>query len=296
MVEILLLIAVLAAGASALFVAASFNARVKRSVDPIERNAGAISRQVGETNKNLQQLKDIANKLNEDRQSELDVIRHQIEQVGAGMRQDKLRGDLEKLDRQVGRLGESFARQRALMARIENYIKGREIQEGSSAKMNSLVSAMLDAEAFVARGGWRQPPQLFSLAKKSSLAAADQKLSDELQDAEPDALIPVAQDPLEEGQPFDVLASIRWPDEVVGCVLVTEIVTLPSEVEKDAPDDPVVAEQWASAHPASREARLSVCVSRDGAYICGLRIKGEDDIQVEADLADDIVAALLATF
>jgi hypothetical protein len=295
-VEILLLIAIMIVGASALYVAASFNKRAERSVEPMVKVANDISHKV-ETVSNMQErLQKMTNELSAARKQELDAIQHQIKQIGAGMRQGELRGYLEKLDRQVGRLGESLARQRGLMVRIENHIKGREIQEGSSEEMDSLVSAMLEAEVYVARRGWGQAPQLFSLAKKSSLAAADQELSDKLQDSEPDTLIPIEQDPLDEGQPFDVLADIRWPDEVVGCVLVTEIVTLPSEAEKDAPDDPVAAEQWASARPDKREARLAVCVSRDGDYICGLRIKDDDDIEIGADLADDIVAALLGTF
>jgi hypothetical protein len=230
----LLLIAIVLAAASALYVAASFNKRAA----PMVRAVNSISGQVEMTNKNLQ--------------GRLDAIQRQIERIGA--------------------------------------------QEGSSVKADSLVAAMLNAEAYVARQNWGQPPQLFSLATKSSLTAADRVLSGELRDEEPDTLIPVAQDPLPEGEPFDVLATVRWPDQVVGCVLVTELVTLPPEAEKDAPGDPVAAERWASARPDKREARLAVCVSRDGDYICGLRIRDEDDIQVGPDLADDIVAALLGTF
>lgn len=296
--EILLLVAMMVVGASALYVAATFNTRAKRNVAPLIRNAANdIARQVEETSKTLQkQLQEVSGELRNARKRELDDIKRQIGQIGTGMRQGELRDDLEKLDHQVGQFGELLARQRELMARIENHMKGQDIHEGSSEKIDSLVSAMLEAEAYAARRGWGQPPQLFSLAKKSSLAAAGQKLSDELQDADPDTLIPVEQDPLPEGQPFDVLGSIQWPDEVVGCVLVTEIVTLPLRAEEDAPDDPVVAEQWASARPDSHEARLAVCVSRDGDYICGLRTKDEDGIQVGAELADDIVAALLGTF
>ena len=98
------------------------------------------------------------------------------------------------------------------------------------------------------------------------------------------------------GEPFDVLANVRWPDEVVGCVLVTEIVTLPPETEKDTPDDPATAERWAAAHSGSKTARLAVSVTRTGGYLCGLRLKGDDSIQVGTDLADDLVAALLGTF
>ena len=159
-----------------------------------------------------------------------------------------------------------------------------------------LETAMLEAEAYVARQGWGQLPQLFSLASKASVVAADQELADQLRDAEPGALIPLLQDEFPAGQPLDVLATIHWPADVLGCVLITEVVTLPSEAEKDAPDDPDTAKQWAAAQPAGREARLAVCVSRDGGYTCGLRMKDDDDVRVSPELADDLVAALLTTF
>jgi hypothetical protein len=206
-----------------------------------------------------------------------------------------LRNDLGKLNQQLGQLNESIARQGEIISMIKKHAQGRELKKGVLAGME-LESAMLEAEAYVARRGWGQAPQLFSLASKSSVVVADQKLAGQLQDAEPDALIPLLQDELPAGQPLDVLSSLHWPDEVLGCVLVTEIVTLPPEAEKDAPDDPDTAKQWAAAQSASREARLAVCVSRDGGYTCGLRMKDDDDVQVSAELADDLVALLLTTF
>jgi len=165
-----------------------------------------------------------------------------------------------------------------------------------SYEMDPLIFAMLDAESHMARKGWGLPPQLYALATKTSLSAADQELAAEVQDARPDALIPVEQEPLPEGDPIEVLARIHWPHEVVGCVLVTELIVLPPSAEEDAPSDPAAAEQWASSRPDGRQARLAVGVSRNGEYMCGLRIKGENDVQVGAELADDIVTALLGTF
>lgn len=167
--------------------------------------------------------------------------------------------------------------------------------EGSQ-EMDPLVFAMLEAESHMARKGWGLPPQLYALAGKASLIAADQELAAEVRAARADALVPVEQEPLPAGEPMEVLASIHWPEEVVGCVLVTELIVLPPRAEEQAPDDPVAAEQWASTHPDGRQARLAVGVSRNGEYTCGLRIKGEDSVQVGTDIADDIVTALLGTF
>jgi hypothetical protein len=165
-----------------------------------------------------------------------------------------------------------------------------------SYEMDPLTFAVLEAESHMARKGWGLPPQLYALATKASLAAVDQELVAEVQDARPGVLIPVEQEPLPEGDPIEVLASIHWPHEVVGCVLVSELIVLPTGAEEHAPSDPGAAEQWASSHPDGRQARLAVGVSRNGEYICGLRIKGENEVQVGAELADDIVTALLGTF
>lgn len=177
------------------------------------------------------------------------------------------------------------------MSRVAEMIDAARAQE-----MDSLTFAMLEAEYHMARRGWGLPPQLYALIEKAVLIAAVQELAAEVRDARPGSLIPVEQEPLPEGDPIEVLASIHWPDEVVGCVLVTELVVLPPGTEEEAPRDPVAAEQWASAHPDSRQARLAVGVSRDGEYACGLRLHGEDDVQVGVELADDIVTALLGTF
>jgi hypothetical protein len=165
-----------------------------------------------------------------------------------------------------------------------------------SYEMDPLTFAVLEAESHMAHKGWGLPPQLYALATKASLTAVDQELAAEVQDAWPGALIPVEQEPLPEGDPIEVLASIHWPHEVVGCVLVSELIVLPADAEEHAPSDPAAAEQWASSHPDGRQARLAVGVSRNGEYMCGLRIKGENEVQVGAELADDIVTALLGTF
>jgi len=98
------------------------------------------------------------------------------------------------------------------------------------------------------------------------------------------------------GSVREVLAGIHWPADVAGCVLVTELAALPTGGEEDAPIDPVAAGQWTSAHPDGRAARLAVGIRRSGEHKCGLRIKGEDEMQVRTDLAGDLATALLRTF
>jgi hypothetical protein len=117
-----------------------------------------------------------------------------------------------------------------------------------------------------------------------------------MRDAGPGGFILVEQQPPPAGDLIEVLASIHWPEDVVGCVLVTELINLPPGAEEDAPIAPVAAEQWASARPDGRPARLAVGVCGNGEYTCGLRLKGDDDVQVRTDLAGDLVTTLLGTF
>src|SRR5437763_12767840 len=105
-----------------------------------------------------------------------------------------------------------------------------------------------------------KPPQVYALAEKISPVSADHKLYAKIRDARPDVVILVEQEPLPGGDLIEVLASIHWPEDVVGCVLVAELTALPPGSKEDAPIDPVMAEQWASTHPDGRPARLAVGV------------------------------------
>ncbi len=299
--EIVLLVAILAVAGSALFVAFTFRSQLgllarrtdldllatkadldllarRADLDPLVTKAASdISGQVTATGGHLQKQLEAAAKNQDERVNELN-------------------GKLGNLDRQVTRLSLSLGRQRELIAGIENHVIGQEARGVDPPGMDTFEAALLEAEAFVARGGWGQPPRLFSVAPKSVLAAADSELAAKLADAEPDALIPVLQEDLPAGEPSDVLATIRWPEDVMGCVLVTEIVTLPPEAEKELPKDPAETEEWARRRSDAKAARLAVGVTRAGGHICGLRLEGDDDIEIGDDLADDLVTALLDTF
>jgi hypothetical protein len=155
---------------------------------------------------------------------------------------------------------------------------------------------VLEAESNRARDGWDQPPQLYALADKAALISDDPDLEATLREAPEGSLIPVKQPPLEAGEPLEVLAGVHWEDAVTGCVLVTEIVVLPPDAEDEAPEDPGAIEQWANDQPGHQPARLAVGVTRHGQYTCLLRLKGEDTVQINPQLADDLVTALLGTF
>jgi hypothetical protein len=161
---------------------------------------------------------------------------------------------------------------------------------------NPLALAVLEAESNRDRDGWGKPPQLYALVGKAAVIADYPELDAEIREAPEDSLIPIKQAPLPAGEPLEVLASVHWPDAVTGCVLVTELVVLPAEAEGEEPPDPGKVEQWARDHPGNRPARLAVGVSRDGDYTCILRLQGDDSVQFDPRLADDLVTALLETF
>lgn len=318
--EIILLIAVIAVGASGLYVTATFNTRARQNFVPLMNDAtknicSNIETASGEVR---QQMRAIADKLQEDRGlvSHLEAASEEIQQQMRAMagdlqrnrelieqlheqidtRQNQLGGDLAQLDRQVTELCESLAQQGTQITGIHMHVMRQEMRAGSSAGNDSLLLAMLEAESYVDGKGWGGRPHLYALTKKTSTAAADHEFSAELADAQLDALIPVEKEPLPDGDLIEVLAGTHWPADVVGCVLVTELAALPARSEEDAPIDADAAGQWASIHPDGRPARLAVGVCRSGEHTCGLRIKGEDEIQVRSELAGGLVIALLATF
>lgn len=159
-----------------------------------------------------------------------------------------------------------------------------------------LTSVVLEVERHVADMGWDQPSQVYALADTSELLAREPSLAAHIGDAPPGSLTPVEQEPLPRGRLDDVLAGIGWPTEVLGCVLVTELVVLPPSAEHEAPFDEQDIEVWAANHPERQDVRLAVGVMRDGRSASCLRVRGDDDLVVDPDLADNLIDVLIATF
>jgi len=319
-VEILILIAIMAVGASALYVALKFDVRTRQVIGPLvskaaedicqqiktageelgrqtQAIAGAQQRDseriehIGQAHEELQQqIQVIADDLARDRE----LAKHPDKQID--VRQDQLSSDLLRLDRRVAQVVESLAQQGLQIAEIRDHFRHQRKHARNSGTQDSLLSAMLKAESHIDRNGWGQPPHLYALTEKIASQAADHERADEMRGAALGGLIPVEQGPLPDGDLKEVLANMHWPEDVVGCVLVTELGDLQPRNTEGASIDRVAARQWASTHPDARPARLVVGVCRSGERKSGLRIKGEDDVQVRTELADDLVTALLGTF
>ena len=160
-----------------------------------------------------------------------------------------------------------------------------------------LEKAAAEIEAHVGASGWDRAPALFALVRAGQLAAEEPETANRLglDATAPDALTPIEQEDLPEGPLDETLARIAWPESVAGCALSQEIVLLPPGAEDELGADPVAA----AGHPDRREARLVVAVLRDQSSAAVLRLRGADDTDDElltgADLAPNLVGALLAT-
>ncbi|WP_454195676.1 PPA1309 family protein [Nocardia sp. Marseille-Q1738] len=181
-----------------------------------------------------------------------------------------------------------------------------------------LARTVREVAEFVDAEGWGRPPQMFALVPTADLVAAQPELEDQLDAG--DELTPVAQ----EAFPDDVtggsmaldefLATTSWPPAVEGCVLVQEIVVLPPDAESTLDDAlaPLLADHEAAdaaaraaaeAHPGRREARLFAAVLRDGASLCLLQLRPEEDaddfgdldLRTYPNLAPNLVEALRHT-
>ncbi|HVE98614.1 MAG TPA: PPA1309 family protein [Mycobacteriales bacterium] len=162
----------------------------------------------------------------------------------------------------------------------------------------TLTNVAVEIERHVAASGWDQAPRLFALADTTELLDREPHLSTTLGVAPTGPLTPVEQEPLPEGALDEVLADLAWPDEVLGCALVNEVVMLPAELADAVPAD-VDAAAWVAAHPGKREIRLAVAVLRDGSRAGCLRLRGDDpdddEVLVGTDLVPNLAEALVAT-
>ncbi len=173
-------------------------------------------------------------------------------------------------------------------------------QPGEATPRSAALFAVVgEVEAHVAEAGWDQPPQLFALVDTEQLLRAEPQLAESLGliAAVPGSLTPVAQEALAD-QPLDeALARIQFGTEVLGAVLVHEVLILPPAAEAALDEaDPVGG---AAVHPDRRDVRMVVAVVRDGTRECLLRVRGSDgqtdELLSGPDLAPALADALLAT-
>ena len=164
----------------------------------------------------------------------------------------------------------------------------------------ALLAVVGEVEGHVAEAGWDQPAQLFALVDTEELLRAEPQLAESLGlvVARPGSLTPIAQDQLGDAPLDEQLATMLFGPEVLGVVLVHEVLVLPPSAENvlDDAEDPAGA---AAEHPERREVRMAVGVMRDGSREAVLRLRAtgdeEDERVTGGDLAPGLAEALLAT-
>jgi hypothetical protein len=151
--EILLLVAVIVVGVSALYVAATFNKRTRLNAAPL---VNSVAKRFEESGNDLrQQLNAIAIELQEERasidldrgrtQERLDHADRQISSISDklstgldtikrhGTRQDQFSNSVQQqLDGQAAQLSDSLSRLSAQVARIEAHLRSQETQNATN--------------------------------------------------------------------------------------------------------------------------------------------------------------------
>jgi hypothetical protein len=177
-----------------------------------------------------------------------------------------------------------------------------DVQKGAVGGGNEspLAHAVRDVEAHAHESGWDQPPALYALVPTDELLAREPALAAQLGIDPAQAagtLTPVQQEQLPADQPLEeTLTRIMWPADVAGCAAVLERLTLPPEVERDLPDDPAEAQQYAAEHPDRQEVRMAAGVSRDGNQHCVLRVRTHEGALIQGpELVPTLTRLLLDT-
>jgi hypothetical protein len=166
---------------------------------------------------------------------------------------------------------------------------------------SQLARTVDEIERHVGAGGWEQPPHLYALASAEELLSKEPELAQALS-VDPDSppaetLVPIEQE-LPDKSLEELLATITWPESVVGAALALERIVLPPGAEESAPDDADV-NNWAQSHPERTDVRIVVAVLRDGPRESVLRVRGheaDEDLIRNPDFTPDLAEALASTF
>ncbi|WFB11581.1 PPA1309 family protein [Streptomyces sp. LX-29] len=172
-----------------------------------------------------------------------------------------------------------------------------------------LTRAVLEIDDYASGLGWDQPARLFALVDTARLRAQEPALAAQLGLDEEAAgqspagsLTPIEQDELPAGAQLDeFLATIAWPDAVVGCALTVERLMLPPAAEGSMPEglNQKQLARWVAKHPERKEVRMTVAVLRDGTRESAVRLREKDsptEVLTGPDLVPGLAEALSATF
>ncbi|HEX2175774.1 MAG TPA: PPA1309 family protein [Nocardioidaceae bacterium] len=174
------------------------------------------------------------------------------------------------------------------------------VDQASNPNDTPLAHAVREIEAHAHEAGWDQPPRLYALVPTDELLAREPALGAQLGiDAGSAAgtLTPVEQEQLPPDRSLEqTLHAIMWPPDVTGCAAVLERLALPPEAERNMPEDPAEAQEYAAGHPDRHEVRMAAGVSRDGNQHCVLRVRTHEGALLQGhDLVPSLTRLLLDT-
>ncbi|MET9296224.1 PPA1309 family protein [Streptomyces sp. NPDC003077] len=175
---------------------------------------------------------------------------------------------------------------------------------GTPLAADPLTRAVLEIDEYASGLGWDQPARLFALVDSAKLRAQEPALAEQLgiDDSATTSLTPIEQDEVPADVPLDeFLATIAWPDPVIGCALTVERLMLPPSAEDSVPEDldEERLAKWVAEHPDRQEVRMTVAVLRTGARESALRLREKDsasEVLTGAALVPGLADALAATF
>lgn len=159
-----------------------------------------------------------------------------------------------------------------------------------------LSAVVREVEQHVAAAGWDQPIRLFALVPTADVLAADPSIS-----LSGDLALTSVEQELDNvvTSVEDLLATIAWPDDVVGAIVVLERIILPPEAQVDLPDDSDESfVRIAADHPMRRDVRMVSAALRTGENMNALRFRihdSDDDVAVAPDLVPGLNDAVLST-
>ncbi|MER6049393.1 hypothetical protein K2224_12120 [Streptomyces sp. BHT-5-2] len=176
--------------------------------------------------------------------------------------------------------------------------------DGTPLAADPLTRAVLEIDEYAAGLGWDQPARLFALVDTDKLRAQEPSLAAQLgiEESTDTSLTPIEQDEIPAGAPLDeFLATIAWPDAVVGCALTVERLMLPPSAEDAEPAGMTEKQlaKWVAEHPERQEVRMTVAVLRDGSRESALRLREKDstsEVLTGRSLVPGLADALAATF
>ena len=165
---------------------------------------------------------------------------------------------------------------------------------------SNLEALVREVEDHVASAGWDQPVRLFALIPTVSLLAANPELAEVLGISAEMPLTSVEQEIEDTLELDELLATIAWPQDVAGAIVVLERIVLPPSAESDLPatDDSALM-QAASDHPERRDVRIVSAVLRTGQNLNALRHRthdAADAVAVAPNLVSRLNAAVASTF